>query len=60
MRGFNRRKPVKKPFPEHLPRERVVGGIQRENGPPDCFLIRFTVEHQMRIAARGHGLVDVA
>ena len=24
VRGFDRRKPVKKPFPEHLPRERVV------------------------------------
>ena len=24
VRGFDRRKPVRKPFPEHLPRERVV------------------------------------
>ena len=24
VRGFERRKPVRKPFPEHLPRERVV------------------------------------
>ena len=38
---------------------RLVGGVQRENSPPDCFLIRFTVEHQMHVTTRGHGLVDL-
>jgi len=39
---------------------RLVGGVQRENSPPDCFLIRFTVKDQMDIVPRGHGLVDFA
>jgi len=39
---------------------RLLGGVQRENSPPDCFLIRFTVKDQIGTAPRWHGLVDIA
>jgi len=36
------------------------GGVQQENSLPNCFLIRFTVEHQMRVARLENGEIDAA
>lgn len=42
VRAFTRRHPVRKPFPEHLPRERVVVEAPVAYGPGDDSVIAFT------------------
>ena len=37
---------------------RLVGGVQWENSPPDCFLIRFTVHHQRHVRPVGQPAVE--
>ena len=39
---------------------RLVGGVQQENSPPDCFLIRFTVEDEMHVSRLEDSAVNAA